>query len=385
MYLSNLNLFNFRNYKALDLDTPNGMLVFTGDNAQGKSNFLEAIYMLSIAKAYRAASDRQAIYDAVGANITNQSVVSGIVNQRDGTVRISVEMLLGAEEIGDMHAKSFRKDVRVDGIKVSAIGLVGIFNAVLFDSDDVELVYGPPATRRKYLDILISQLDRVYLRTLNRYRKIVYNRNRLLRRMRDTRDRIDELSFWNESMVNDGAYIILRRNDFIRQLTEIAVNLHEELSDSSEDLVLEYDPCIRLENFQESDIHMMLSNCIEDGLDQDIRLATSQCGPHRDDITFKIGGRSAHDYASRGQARTLALVMKLAEAKVIEKTRGESPVLLLDDVLSDLDTKRRKRLLENISVGQQVLITATDTDKLDSGLLDNSVEYEIEDGNIRKC
>ncbi|MDA0988856.1 MAG: DNA replication/repair protein RecF [Chloroflexi bacterium] len=381
MYVSHLSLTNFRNYHQLELDVPSGLLIFSGGNAQGKSNLLEAVYLLSIAKAYRASSDREAICRTALEDPEHAQVL-GIVQRERDRVRIMVDMRLGGP--ADENERPYlHKDIRVDGIHVSASDLVGVVNAVLFDAEDIQLVMGSPATRRRYMDILICQLDRVYLRSLQKYQKVVYQRNHLLRLIRERRSQFEELAFWDEALVQEGVYITLKRHQVVQELRHLVSNLHSELTESQEELTMDYVPGVPLEGLEREDIQRSFERAMEEGRGREVALGASQWGPHRDDLRLMVGGMEAASYASRGQARTLALTLKLAEGTLLERERGESPILLLDDVLSELDISRRRRLLEYVSRSQQAIVSTTDLDRIEKSFLVNATNFQVEKGNIK--
>ncbi|MBI2855327.1 MAG: DNA replication/repair protein RecF, partial [Chloroflexi bacterium] len=355
MYISRLSLTNYRNYHSLDMEFPQGFLVFHGGNAQGKTNLLEAVYLLSIAKAYRAGSDREAMGKAA-AETGDGTQVLGVVHRGHERVRILVDMRLegAGGEGGQPH---MRKDIRVNGIPRLASELVGVVNAVLFDAEDIQLVLGPPATRRRYLDILICQLDHAYLRALQRYQKVVFQRNHLIRLLRERRAQPEEMDFWDQALVQEGAYITMRRHETVRELKALAKELHHHLTEGQEELDADYLPSIPIEGVEATDIARAFTAALKAGWDRELALGSSQWGPHRDDLRLVVGGLDAATYASRGQARTLALTLKLAEGTLLARERGESPILLLDDILSELDAFRRRRLLEYVSQSQQALVS----------------------------
>ena len=380
MYVSHLSLTNFRNYHHLELDIPEGLLMFCGGNGQGKSNLLEAVYLLAIAKAHRASSDREAICRTSLEDRDHAQVLS-IVQRGQDRVRIMVDMRLegSAVEGGQPY---LRKNIKVNGIHVPVSDLVGVVNAVLFDAEDIQLVSGPPATRRRYLDILVCQLDRTYLRALQKYQRVVYQRNHLLRLIRERRAQIRELEFWNETIVQEGVYITLRRHQVVQELRHLVSDLHRELTEAQEEINMDYVPGIPLEGVEKEDIHRSFERTLEEGQERDLALGSSQWGPHRDDVRLMVGGMEAANYASRGQARTLALTLKLAEGALLERERGEPPILLLDDVLSELDASRRRRLLEYVSRSQQAIVSTTDLDRIEEPLLAHASKFLVEKGNI---
>ena len=383
MYVSHLSLTNFRNYHNLEIDLPEGLLVFSGGNGQGKSNLLEALYLLSIAKAYRANGDREAISRTAEEDRGHAQVV-GVVRRERDRVRILVDMALEGSWDDGERPPHLRKEVRVDGIHVSAADLVGAVNAVLFDAEDIRLVTGAPSTRRRFLDILICQLDRVYLRSLQRYQKVVYQRNHLLRQIRERKSRAGELDFWNEALVEDGVYLMLRRHRTVEELRSMLVELYAELTETGEEMSIEYAPGVPVERPEEAEVKRSFELAIRQGADREIALGATQSGPHRDDLRLTLGGMEAGIYASRGQARTLAVALKLVEGMLLERERGESPVLLLDDVLSELDEARRRLLLERVSRSQQVIVSTTDVDRIDASYLARAVGFRVERGSISR-
>ena len=384
VYASHLNLVNFRNYHRLDMDLPMGTLVFYGDNAQGKSNLLEAVYMLCLAKAYRAASDREAI-SKTAVEDPDHAQVSSAVQRGQDRVRILVDMRLEAPE-REGSPPHLRKDIRVNGIPRSASDLVGVVNAVLFDAADIQLVAGPPAGRRRYLDILISQVDRSYLRALQRYQKVVYQRNHLLRLLRDGRAKTGEIDFWNEALVQEGSFITLRRHEVIKDLRSLMEEVHCQLTGNQEELTADYASSIPLDALNDAggeDIRLAFERTLEAGRDRELALGSSQWGPHRDDVRLLLGGMEAATYSSRGQARTVAIALRLAEGMLLEKERRESPILLLDDVLSELDPSRRHRLLEYVSRSQQAFISTTDLERVGESFLGSAAKFRVENGTVK--
>ena len=380
MYASHLSLINFRNYRRLELDLPQGPLVFYGDNAQGKSNLLEAVYLLCLAKAYRASSDREAICKNPLDDADHAQVLSTVQRGQD-RVRILVDLRLEAPETpGSL--PHLRKDIRVNGIPRPASDLVGVVNAVLFDASDIDLVTGPPAGRRRFLDILISQMDRGYLRALQRYQKVVYQRNHLLRMLREGRARPGELDFWNESIVQEGTTITLRRQQVIGDMRRLMEEVHCELTGNEDELTADYASSIPLEAAGEEDVRLSFERTLEAGRDREVALGSSQWGPHRDDVRLLIRGMEAATYSSRGQARTVALALRLAEGMLLERERRESPILLLDDVLSELDPSRRRRLLEYVSRSQQAFISTTDLERVGESFLHSAARFRVQSGAV---
>ena len=380
MYVSHLSLTNFRNYHRLDMDVPAGPLVFYGDNAQGKSNLLEAVYLLCLAKAYRASSDREAISKTAVEDQDHAQVLSTVQRDQD-RLRILVDMRLETAS-GEGSPPHLRKEIRVNGIPRPATDLVGAVNGVLFDAADIQLVAGAPAGRRRFLDILISQMDRNYLRALQRYQKVVYQRNHLLRLMRDGRAGSGELDFWNEAIVQEGTLITLKRRQVVRDMRDLMEEVHRQLTGNDEELTADYASNLPLDGVEDEDISRVFEGELEATRDREVSLGSSQVGPHRDDVRLLLRGMDAATYSSRGQARTVALTLRLAEGMLLERERRESPVLLLDDVLSELDPSRRQRLLEYVSKSQQAFISTTDLERVGERFLGSAHIYRVESGTV---
>ena len=381
MYLAHLSLINFRNYSQLELDLPAGAVVLYGNNAQGKTNLLEAIYLLSIAKSFRAQNERELV-SREAARELGQAMVSGTFMRQDGKLRVNVGFQVVARQETELEFV-VRKQVRVNGAPRTAAELVGLANAVLFSAQDVELVFGAPSLRRRYLDILISQVDSQYLRSLQRYQRVLYQRNQLLKTLREGRAGEDETPFWDAELAKEGAAIILRRLQALEGLTPLAEQAHSTLAEG-EALHLEYTsslPDIQPGMDAES-LGTGITGALQSGKARERAAGMTLVGPHRDDLRLTIGGLEAGTYASRGQARTVGLTLRLAEAAYLATSRGEPPVLLLDDVLSELDTRRRRQVLERALAHQQSIITTTDLSSIDPALLEHASRYVVSAGAV---
>jgi|TARA_B100000809_G_scaffold229535_1_gene243257 DNA replication and repair protein RecF len=363
-YLSRLRLTNFRNLTHLDLGLSPGVTVYYGPNAQGKTTLLEAVYLLCIARSFRAENEREVVrFEA--ANAGEQALVDGTVEKNGQRLRVIIGYQPTQRSNKDSNGLAYnvRKEIRVNRLKHTAGELIGQVNAVLFSAADIELVQGPPSGRRRFLDILLSQSDSLYLKGLQRYHRVVQQRNQLLRLLRENRADADELAFWDDELVREGAWITWRRYEAMRELTPACVRQHEDLSGPEENLEVEYRPSVRLagdvteveENFREA---------LAAASHRERARPVTAVGPHRDDFNLTIDGADMGVFASRGQARTLALTLRLAEAEFLESVRGEGPVVLFDDALSEMDSSRRHRLLEKATGYEQVLITTTDLEQV---------------------
>ena len=382
-YLSRLRLTNFRNLTNLDIALSTGVTVYYGPNAQGKTTLLEAVYLLCIARSFHAENERELV-NFEAAKRGEQALVDGTIEKDGRRLRVIVgyqptQRLSQQDDAG--LAYNVRKEIRVNRIKRTAGELIGEVNAVLFSAADIDLVQGPPSGRRRFLDVLLSQSDRLYLKGLQRYNRVVLQRNQLLRLLREGRAERDELAFWDDELVREGAWITWRRHEAMLQLTGACGRHHEELSGADEELGIEYRPSVPLadnipqieENFRES---------LAAALHRERARPITAVGPHRDDFDLMIDGADMGAFASRGQARTMALTLRLAEAEFLASVRGEGPVVLLDDALSEMDSFRRRRLLEKATQYEQVLITTTDLEQVNDFFGSKAKYFYVSGGQV---
>ncbi len=363
-YLSRLRLTNFRNLVHLDVGLSPGVTVYYGPNAQGKTTLLEAVYLLCIARSFRAENEREVVnFDAAKAG--EQALVDGTIEKDGQRLRVIVGYQPTQRTSQDTNGLAYnvRKEIRVNRLRRTAGELIGEVNAVLFSAADIELIQGPPSGRRRFLDIVLSQADSVYLKGLQRYQRVVQQRNQLLRLIRDGRAQGDELAYWDDELVREGAQITWRRYEAMRELTAACVRHHEDLSGPEEVLEVEYRPSVRLAG-DVGEVEDNFREALAAAGHRERAMPVTAVGPHRDDFSLHIDGADMGVFASRGQARTLALALRLAEAEFLASVRGEGPVVLFDDALSEMDSFRRHRLLEKATRYEQVLITTTDLDQV---------------------
>ena len=363
-YLSRLRLTNFRNLVHLDVGLSPGVTVYYGPNAQGKTTLLEAVYLLCIARSFRAENEREVVnFDAAKAG--EQALVDGTIEKDGQRLRVIVGYQPTQRTSQDTNGLAYnvRKEIRVNRLRRTAGELIGEVNAVLFSAADIELIEGPPSGRRRFLDIVLSQADSVYLKGLQRYQRVVQQRNQLLRLIRDGRAQGDELAYWDDELVREGAQITWRRYEAMRELTAACVRHHEDLSGPEEVLEVEYRPSVRLAG-DVGEVEDNFREALAAAGHRERAMPVTAVGPHRDDFSLHIDGADMGVFASRGQARTLALALRLAEAEFLASVRGEGPVVLFDDALSEMDSFRRHRLLEKATRYEQVLITTTDLDQV---------------------
>jgi DNA replication and repair protein RecF len=390
-YLSHLNLTNFRSLVELDLELPSGVVVFFGPNAQGKTTLLEAVYLLAIARSFRAENERELVTFPAAAE-GGQALVGGTIEKRGERLQIYVgyQCLPGsgaADSQGQGAGRrglSVRKQIRVNRVRHTGSGLVGLVTAVLFSADDIRLVQGPPADRRRFLDILISQADPPYLKGLQRYQRVVQQRNQLLRMLREGRAQAGELAFWDEELVREGTWITWRRWEVMEALAPSCDEHHRQLSGPEEDLRVEYRPSIPVGDGLPATEDRFRESLAAAG-QRERATASTAVGPHRDDFYLRINEVNMGAFASRGQARTLALTLRLAEAAYLASVRGEGPIILLDDVLSELDAQRGKRVLEKATQYEQTLITTTEPEHIRGFFGPAATYFSVTSGGVNPC
>lgn len=365
MYIFDLQLANYRNYVRTAIKLEKGLNLFVGDNAQGKSNLLEAVYLLSTLRSSRASHDSDLVRNDILMSEFPVARLSAEVERSAGNLQLELAV------IGRTTDPSHRagKRVRVNGVPRKASDAVGQLCAVLFTTLDIEIVAGPPLMRRRYLDMMISQVDRGYLRAMQKYQKVLQQRNSLLKRIQAREASSHELNFWDQELAHAGGLIFWARADALGHIVPQASMQMERLSDGLEQLQLTYRPS--LGGLDESDSPIddsewtaRMLKALQNLRSREIGAGATLVGPHRDDVQIEIDGMPADSFASRAQQRTAALSMRLAEASYLRRALGDDPVVLLDDVLSELDARRRKGVLEFIDTFQQTLVTTADPDRL---------------------
>jgi DNA replication and repair protein RecF len=390
MHLTRLSLTNFRNYIRLTLDLPPGPVLLRSDNAQGKTNLLEAIYFLATTRSDFARAERQLVnWQAMERDPLPFARLEGHVRRNRGTFQIDITLLPGEKG-------TVRKEMRLNSVKKRALDVVGQLNAVIFLPEDIELVTGSPSNRRRYLDVTLCQIDPTYCRALVQYNKLLAQRNALLKqlaergsseapRMWDEASRTpdeDQLLYWDEQLAEQGALLIVRRQEAITELDRLGRSRYRLLSDQPEIFRLHYAPSfdpqhrplldyqrpLSLEELLPSaqtqpsvpEVAELFRSRLRHARSEEIARGVTVVGPHRDDIHFTVDGVDMTLYGSRGQQRTTALALKLAEVDLMRRVTGESPLLLLDDVMSELDARRRARVMGMVDGVEQAILTTTD-------------------------
>lgn len=404
MHLRHLSLTNFRNYARLELDLPLGLTIVQGENAQGKSNLLEAIVFLSTGKSPRASSDAELVNWLVRDEPYPYARAAADIVRGDRIESIDITLL------PNKTPGRFRKQIRIHGVSRRAMDLVGHMLTVLFQPEDVDLVSGSPAQRRRYLDVALCQMEPTYCRALSHYQKILSQRNALLRRLAEhaTPHPDEQLRYWDEKLVESGSLVIARRQWLINQLEKEAAGIHLDLSGGVERLHIRYLPSfdpghqpasarspypstqllrergVVYPDLPVEQVHASFLAHLRAHRTRDLAAGMTLLGPHRDDLGFYLGERNLRTYGSRGQQRTAALASKLAEVRIMTQVSGETPILLLDDVMSELDATRRAMLLDLIPTVKQAIVTTTDWDTFAVGdLLAHAHRLHVHAGQLQ--
>ena len=356
MYISSLECSDFRNFEQLKIEFSEGINIFYGNNAQGKTNLLEAMFLISTTKSHRGVKDRDLIRFE-----KDEAHIKTILYKGDIDYRV------------DMHLrKSKSKGIAINGTRLKrASDLIGLLNIILFSPEDLSIIKNGPAERRRFLDIELCQLEKNYLNDLTRYTKSVEQRNKLLRAIEQNPGIESTLDIWDEQLILNGAKIIERRKKFIEEMNEIIPSIHEQLTGGREKLKLKYLPNVEAEE---------LKNKLKNHRKIDIFQKMTTVGPHRDDFEFE-GEIDYRRFGSQGQQRTCALSLKLAEIEIVRKMTGENPVLMLDDVLSELDVHRQNDLMKTIG-GLQTFITCTGLEEFVNGRFSMDRVYRVENGTV---
>ncbi|MBF8299071.1 MAG: recF [Dehalococcoidia bacterium] len=378
MHLTHLNLQNFRNFIDLDLDLVSGVTVVFGGNGQGKTNLLEAASILATVKSLRAGSERELInWDSERIDEIPFVRVRGNVSRASGPIQLEVvvQLVKGSDE-----GSQLQKRGRLNGVVKRASDLVGQANAVLFAPQDIELVHGSPSLRRQYLNIMLSQAGGPMLRELQRYTKVLTQRNSLLKAIRERAANSHELDFWDSELVESGAFITQQRAEAMGSLQGLSRQIHRELTGGQEELTLTYHPSVPTAHG--ADVREAFRLALASARKRESALGASLVGPHRDDFAFYLAGRDMGIFSSRGQQRTASLALKLAEAQYLRERTGESPILLLDDVFSELDAQRRSYLVSWIAGWEQALLTTAEPEQIERRLLPNAVMLEVVGGRV---
>ena len=357
MIIKSIELSNFRNYEHLDISFDEGTTILYGDNAQGKTNILEAAYVSGTTKSHKGSRDKEMIrFDET------ESHIKTIVQKNDRDYQIDIHL-----------KKNKAKGIAINKVPIKkAADLFGILNIIFFSPEDLNIIKNGPAERRRFIDAELCQLDKIYLSDLTNYNKALNQRNKLLKDLYYHPNLKETLPVWDMQLIRYGRKIIERRRRFIQELNEIVFDIHQKISGGKEEMILNYEPDIEDIFFEDELIRAK---------ERDLKYAQTSVGPHRDDLKITVNSIDVRKYGSQGQQRSCALSLKLSEIKLVEQTIHDQPVLLLDDVLSELDQNRQNYLLQAIDE-TQTIITCTGLDEFVKNRFTLNKVYEVKNGSI---
>ncbi len=406
MFLSQLHLEHFRNYRELDLTFGAPVTLVQGRNGQGKTNLLEAVYYLATSKSRHARAEREAVDRAATEEPIPYARIRGEVMRGEELTTLEILFTLRGDGL------NYTKQVRVNGAPRRSMDLIGHLRAVLFLPEDLTLIAGSPSERRRYIDVALCQIDRRYCQTLSRYQKVVTQRNSLLKQLQE-REQTDgssaaaQLGFWDDQLIELGTQVLARRHTYLTELAPIARRVHADISQQQESLDLLYLPSFNTGLYSEQDYQRLREGeelkadalaCLEtdtakiserfrDRLEGrrrvELNAGSSLYGPHRDELIFLVNGWNLRTYGSRGQQRTGALALKLAELQAMAAATDEKPILLLDDVMSELDAQRRAALLTALADVRQGIVTTTDWAQFPTDFQEDAQLLRIEAGTAK--
>ena len=357
MYIKSLRLADYRNYEALSMEYSEGTNILYGNNAQGKTNILEALYLIATTKSHRGVYDKDLIRFGCSEGHIRCVIIKG-----------------GIDYQVDLHLRKGKaKGIAINGQRIKkASELIGLLHIVFFSPEDLSIVKEGPSQRRRFMDMELCQLDQSYLYDLNQYNKVVEQRNKLLRQIMDLPQLESTMDLWNDQLVEYGVRIIRRRKEFICDLNEIINEMHGRLSGGTEHLSLTYEPNTDADRFADE---------LRRVSEREKYIGSTTVGPHKDDFSFLCDEIDLRRFGSQGQQRTCALSLKLSELELVKRMIGEEPVLMLDDVLSELDTNRQNYLLNSLG-GIQTFITCTGLDEFVNNRFAIDRLYRIQNGQV---
>jgi DNA replication and repair protein RecF len=401
MFLKHLSLTSFRNFTRLDVDIPRRIVLLVGDNAQGKTSLLEAVYFLAAFTSFQTHADRQIVnfYEAKKNELTVTRLVAEYQRSKS---RHRLEARLILEPMGVLNSQRLRKEILLDGVKKPINEVIGHFNAVIFLPQMSQIIEGAPEDRRRYLNLALAQSTPAYARVLSEYNQALTQRNALLRLLGERSGNGDQLEVWDEALTRLGAQVILWRIEAIQQIERLASRVHSELTRGSEILRLSYEPAfdplprpngqlgLKMETVVDrsrlelNEIRDSFRARLRDLRSEEIARSVTTIGPHRDELRFLANDIDLGNYGSRGQVRTALLSLKLAEVNWMKDRTGEWPVILLDEVMAELDLQRRADLLKYVGESEQVLFTTTDLNLFTPEFVEKAEVWKVEGGKVEK-
>jgi len=400
MRIEHLSLKNFRNYTRLEASFPEGNILLHGQNAQGKTSLLEAIYYLATSTSPYTTSDRQLINWRTEDEPLPFAQISAEILATDRTInRLSITLV---REEANSPGERFKKEIRLNGVSRRRMDILGVVAVVMFLPQDLILVEGAPSNRRRYMDSTLNQIDGAYSEALNTFEKVLVQRNALLKQIGRGRSAVEELEYWDEQLTETAAIIIAGRQRFLREIENEAAQIYRDLTGNKEDLKLSYVPSFEPTAEGDGqlsfaipglDLHRQLTpdqiapqymESLAQSRREEVDRGMTLSGPQRDELRFYVNNRDLGLYGSRGQARTAVLAIKLAELAWMREKIGEYPLLLLDEVASELDEYRRGYLLEQIQDASQAVLTTTDPTIFPNSFLDAATVWEVNAGQIEE-
>jgi DNA replication and repair protein RecF len=401
MFLKHLSLTSFRNFTRLDVDVPRRIVLLVGDNAQGKTSLLEAVYFLAAFTSFQTHADRQIVnfYEAKKNELTVTRLVAEYQRSKSKH-RLEARLIL--EPTGVVNGQRLRKEILLDGVKKPINEVIGHFNAVIFLPQMSQIIEGAPEDRRRYLNLALAQSTPAYARVLSEYNQALTQRNALLRLLGERTGNSDQLEVWDEALTRLGAQIILWRIEAIQQIERLASRVHHELTRGSEILRLSYEPAFDPLPRPNGQLGLKMETVVDRSrLDlneigdsfrarlrelraEEVARGVTTIGPHRDELRFLSNDIDLGNYGSRGQVRTTLLALKLAEVNWMKDRTGEWPVILLDEVMAELDLQRRADLLRYVGESDQVLFTTTDLNLFTPEFVEKAEVWKVSEGKVEK-
>lgn len=369
MFLAETELKFYRNYEYLSRKWHPGINIFLGNNAQGKTNLLESLYVLAVGKSHRTSKDKEWILFG-----EPFAYIKALVMKKNGPVTLDVIV----SEKG--------KKVKINGLEQRRLSdFIGTLNAVMFAPEDLDIVKGAPNQRRRFMDMEIGQVSPTYLYNLSNYNKILMQRNQLLKSIARREKKRDLIEIWNQQLVEYGVKVVLKRAYFIEKLEQWAKEIHAQITNNKEELCIQYESSLDFANLRSEDaLKEQYIMQLQQMFEKELERGSTLVGPHRDDLIFYINQQDVQVFGSQGQQRTTALSVKLAEIELIHEEIGEYPILLLDDVFSELDDQRQSDLLKSIKDKCQTFITTTSIDGISADILAQSKLFHIANGQIEE-
>jgi DNA replication and repair protein RecF len=396
--LNRLSLTNFRNYRELDLRLDPGVTLIAGDNAQGKTNLLEAIYLLATTRSPRTSSDSDFVNWSAAREQSPVTRIYGSGSGQRGNVEVEISLAGRAthraapqtdqwpDDQASPGAISVNKRIRLNGVPRRASDVIGAIPAVFFSTIDMDVISGAPALRRRYLDLMISQVDHAYVGALGHYTKVLAQRNALLKRIQEGAGGEEELDFWDDQLAREGGVVISARASALSSISESATTAHRLLSASAETLAIRYLPMLPdvapevVFDIGGQEAAALLTRALGSQRRRETAAGMTLAGPHRDDVAVMVEGAPAGAFGSRAQQRSAALSLRLAESDLIARGRGEQPVILLDDVLSELDRHRQQAVIGAMAEFKQIVVTSAEAERFPSQFIDAAGVYTVRSG-----